>query len=688
MLEQNPAPVAIWGDVALAPNTELCFSVTVPKSADAKIHIIAKDIYNLYINGRFVCFGPARAAEGYCRVDSPDIGAYLTEDENIVCVYVKSIYSGTLSFCKEKPLFGCLIESAGKTVAVSDDFSCYLMTDSIIQTERMSRQRGFCEVYEMAVPREANDFSHYRAVAIKKTEQPRLLPRRVSFSTNERHVFDEIKAGTVSLKTEAETQRLLLEKQDFGAKFDGYARNCCESLSSEFLSFQYDKPQVEPQYAYKIFDGKHTTCGKFEIEVEAENDVTLFVTYDDLLVNGTVDCFREKITHALKWSLKKGKYKLLSGDVYSARYVQIVSDDIEAIKAVSVIAIENSDVLAKHRTGNEKVDAIITAAERTFRQNAYDLLTDCPSRERAAWLCDSYFAAKAERFFTGQNRVETNMLENYLLCNRQAYSHEGIIPMCYPSHITQESENIPGWTLWYILELEDHLKRTGDRDFVQKFSPQLTAVFEWFAAFENEYELLENLPNWNFVEWSRASDYVDDVGIPNNILYAEALRAAGEMLNDNALTEKSRRIRQQIVSRAFNGTVFCDNLLRKDGKLVATENHTELCQIFAAYFGIISENETFMQNFCNDFADTPYAGRLDKTAMFIGEILRLMTYYKLGRYRKVVDCCIEKFSDMARTTGTLWEFFSTQAGCNHGFAAIVGMLLYDSFNKIGKGSNE
>ena len=34
-----------------------------------------------------------------------------------------------------------------------------------------------------------------------------------------------------------------------------------------------------------------------------------------------------------------------------------------------------------------------------------------------------------------------------------------------------------------------------------------------------------------------------------------------------------------------------------------------------------------------------------------------------------------RFADMARETGTIWELFQTNASCDHGFGAIVGQLI-------------
>ena len=44
--------------------------------------------------------------------------------------------------------------------------------------------------------------------------------------------------------------------------------------------------------------------------------------------------------------------------------------------------------------GNEKLQKIAAAAVESYRQNAVDLFTDCPSRERAGWLCDSFFTGQ------------------------------------------------------------------------------------------------------------------------------------------------------------------------------------------------------------------------------------------------------------------------------------------------------
>ena len=97
---------------------------------------------------------------------------------------------------------------------------------------------------------------------------------------------------------------------------------------------------------------------------------------------------------------------------------------------------------------DDSLNRIFEAGRETFAQNAPDLYMDCPSRERAGWLCDSFFTARVEMDLTGNHLVEDNFLENYLLPEQFPYLPEGMIPMCYPSD-HPDGVYIANWALWF-----------------------------------------------------------------------------------------------------------------------------------------------------------------------------------------------------------------------------------------------
>ena len=342
------------------------------------------------------------------------------------------------------------------------------------------------------------------------------------------------------------------------------------------------------------------------------------------------------------------------------------------------------------------------AARHSFQHNGYDLLTDCPSRERAGYLCDGFFSARAEGFFCGNNLVEKNMLENYLLYKNEHFTHDGILPMCYPSVPTDKDDFIPNWVLWYVLELEDYVERTNDFAFAQQHSNRIRMVLDYFKGLENEYGLLENLEGWVFVEWSKANDFVDGVNFPSNMCYYGALRAAAKLLNDGALAEKAEKLKATIIEKSFNGTFFVDNALRVNGELQVTDNISETCQNYAAFFNIFTreENPAFYGRLLHElgcFHRENYHPDVHVSNMFIGYILRLSILLREGERAAVLAECKNRFLSMAEETGTIWELFQTNASCNHGFGAVVGqMIVYavtgitrvDEKNKIVYFSND
>lgn len=686
-MRENRGLHAVWAKTAEEKNVELCFSCTIGQGESTQMEWIARDVYNLFINGEFVAYGPSRAAKGYSRVERMELKDHLKKAENRIDIYVQANGTTTLCNTKEQPFFAAQIWQDGVAIKQTEDFRCYHMTDKLSRVERMSSQRGFLEVYDMKADRSCPKDGVFPEPEMYDVPCPKLLPRHVSFSENRVIPARLLKTGKAYADSDQVWENDLTRLLDSGDRLDAYKRQDCSCvLSKELLKFRLTE-EAPDNMQYAIYALPKVHSGKLCIRLHCTEKVTVWLTYDDVLMGGQVKFNREHIIHGMKWTLAPGTYTLYSQEVYSAKYIQLVTDGQAELQAVSLIGVENPDAVAPNiPIQNEKLQTILEASCNTFAQNAYDIFTDCPSRERAGWLCDSYFLGKAEQFFTGENKVEKSFLENYLLYENQVFPHAGIMPMCYPSEVSPQSGYIPNWILWYLLELEDYEKRTGDGEFIRQHRQRIRDILDFFSGYENELGLLENLQGWVFIEWSRATDFVDGINFPTNMLYADALRAAGTILQDPALLEKSEQIRETVFKISFNGTVFIDNALRVDGKIVPTDNCSELCQIFAQYFGLAPDSRTFAENFYSGFAHCGYT--VCPSALFIGGILRLMCLYEMERYDLVLHECEERFFPMAERTGTIWEFFDEQASCNHGFGSVIGKLIYDSAKILAKGGKK
>lgn len=670
---------AYWIENKNQKNYEICLTKRIGKATDATLHIIAKYTYNLFVNGQFVCYGPARAAGGYARVDYFDLSKLLTKEENIISIFCLSVETKTLCFSKGASYIGCELQMDGVTYDACD-FQCFLMKDRVDKVERMSAQRGYVEVYRQSADRTA--FCDCEPVCLVEREAPRLLERRVPFSQNERQEGSVCKQGGVTFDRKEEWTACLVNFLAECKDGDFYPLKDCETvLYRELCSMRFhEKPQAEGHYT--IYDFGKTYSGKLQVKLEAKEDVNLWAIYDDLLIDGQVYFGREQIIHGLKWSLKKGSYMLTSAEVYTMRYLCLVSDMPISDVSVSLLRIENP-VKKELHFGDEALQLIYDAAQNTFVQNAYDLYTDCPSRERAGWLCDSYFTARAEWFYTGDNVVEQNFLENYLLYEGTEFTHPGILPCCFPATPKSEDDFIPNWILWFLVELRDYVKRTGNTAYAKKFHGKIREILSYFQQFEDAHGFLENLRGWVFLEWSQANDFMRDVNFPSNMLYYGALRSAGELLDDSTLTDKAEELRENILQFSFDGEFFYDNAIWEDGVLVRTDNISETCQYFAAFFDIITEKEAFVDRLAHIFS--PFVERPERfcaAPMFIGYVLRLFLLFDVGENERLLRECKEKFLPMAERTGTIWEFFDESASCNHGFGSIVGYFIAEAYRKM------
>lgn len=331
-----------------------------------------------------------------------------------------------------------------------------------------------------------------------------------------------------------------------------------------------------------------------------------------------------------------------------------------------------------------KVINVLDAAVNTYCQNAVDIFMDCPTRERAGWLCDSFFTARAEKALTGKNLIEYNFLENFLLPESFACIPDGMLPMCYPSD-HYDHVFIPNWAMWFVQELYDFSKRNNNdikaQELVSRLRVRVYNLLKYFEKFENEYGLLEKLESWVFVEWSRANDFVQDVNYPTNMLYASTLIAVGTMYNDNSLIIKGEKLKTTIINRSYDGEFFTDNEVRKDGILVSTKEKSETCQYYA-FFTEIATPETHKElwdKLVNDFGPERLSKQLYTdiypSNAFIGVVLRLDLLKRYGFIDKLVEEIKEYFCYMAESTGTLWENLTPNASCNHGFTSYVVYLL-------------
>jgi alpha-L-rhamnosidase len=676
-------------------------------------------LYRVCLNGHFLGHGPARGPHGYYRMDEWDLTDKLQPGANVVAFEVAG-YNVNSYYLLDQPSFlQAEIVADGKVLASTDGhgtpFTAAILKERVQKVQRYSFQRPFSEVYRLAPGYDrwrADAASTFDEAKISAQPAKALLPRRVSYPD---YVVRQpswlVSQGQVRTGVKADAPWKDRSLTAIGPKLGGYPEKelaTIPSLELQTVANATNHPINQPwtpgeslilqSNAWQIVDFGCNLTGFLGAQLNCRSRTRLFLTFDEILSDGDVDFKRLGCVNIIEYDLQPGKYELESFEPYTLRYVKLIvlEGDCE-VQNLSLREYAGAAVWQAHfAASDERLNRLFAAGRETFRQNALDIFMDCPSRERAGWLCDSFFTSRVAQDLCGDTRIEKNFFENYLLPPKFAHLPDGMLPMCYPAD-HNDGVFIPNWALWFVVELEEYLARSGDRETVDALKPRVLRLFDYFKKFKNEDGLLEKLESWVFIEWSDANSFVQDVNFPSNMLYAKALDAAGKMYGLPELVEDAERMRETIRRQSFEAGFFADNAKRVNGKLQTTTNRTEVCQYFAFFFEVAKPetHSELWQRLIRDFGpqrkQTKAFPEVHPANAFIGNVLRLELLSRYGLCQQLLDESLAYQLYMADRTGTLWENDGAYASCDHGFAShggvhvlyrdVLGLQQVDTVNK-------
>lgn len=683
------------------------------------LKIAVSGFYRIFLNGEFIYFGPARGPHDYYRVDELQLS--LKYGENHIAIetvnyFINSYYSlRQKGFVQAELTVGDTVEAA-TGFDTEKEFILLRLTERVRRIQRYSYQRAFAEAYKLTA--DSYDWRTGKNGANTIMTKPvpvgnkKFLMRNIPLNTFSEVLFDtkvsagKFKSGIKPVKYKKDRSLIYINDPNHG-NLDGYHEYELDvHLSDEIQEFLNEEITVcNEKYSQKthiaglqfeILSFPSERTGLLTANINCLSDGELYFLIDEILTNdGDVDPLRLDCCNAIKITFEKGIYNFISAEPLGFKYLKIlcISGEFEISDFGIRQTICPMPIIFEYRSSDKDINKIIDAAKETFVQNSFDILTDCPTRERAGWLCDSFFLARAERTFTGENRIERNFLENYLLPDNFENIPDGMLPMCYPADLWN-GDFIPNWAMWFILELKDYKLRTKDSNLIYLFKEKIYCLLDWFKKYENSDGLLECLPGWVFVEWSMANKFVQQINFPTNMLYSMALECVSDLYNDNNLKIRSKELKRLIRQRSFDGEFFRDNEVYEGGRLTKTENRSETCQYYAFFTGVATPAlyPYLWDKLLNAFgpqrekrgvypnieAVNGLYSEVYPSNAFIGNFLRLEILHQNGYYSRLLMEIKDYFLYMAETTGTLWENIDTSASCNHGFASYIAFLIQDS----------
>ena len=669
-------------------NCRAQFKAVCPQRESAVIHIATSCIYQLYINGEFVSYGPARAGKNHFRLERIDISRYLTLEKNVVIIEAAGYFCANFYVMQQPSFLQAEVLSGNEVLAATGkDFSARINPYYIRKIQRYSYQRAFAEAYTQ-VDNADGFFTDLTSgdSCVVTTEPETIIERTVPYPAFEVTSAELIGNGRVEkiIPQEYNYDRYILQVGFGDGESTGWQideLDCLVEKDWQEMSFLPVNSGAGEEIAngqYNMYSFERNLTGMLRLTVVCDKPMTVYLAFDEILTDGKINPRRIRSCNIVRYELSAGRHTLQTFEVYTMKYVQVIAADGNAcVKKLSLVEYKHPEI-AVPQFDDAKMQLISSAAVETYRQNAVDLFTDCPSRERAGWLCDSFFLARAEHVLTGKNIVEEAFLENFLHEDKYDKLPDGMVPMCYPAD-HWSGTFIPNWAMFLAVEMADYKRRNGKQELIDRFKDKLYGILKYFEKFENSDGLLEDLESWVFLEWSRAndSDMVEGVNFPSNMLYYATIKAVAELYGDTALAKKADKIKNAINELSYNGEFFVDHAIRTAEGIKAVDEATEVCQYYAFFSGVASEqtHRELFDRLVNEFGpnrdtETVYP-KVHKAAPFIGNYLRLEMLKNNGYDELVTENIRDYFYYMAERTGTLWETADTKCSCNHGFASCV-----------------
>ncbi|MBQ7974841.1 MAG: family 78 glycoside hydrolase catalytic domain, partial [Clostridia bacterium] len=527
-------------------------SFIAEKNGNYSMNITADDYYKLYINGSFVCQGPASSRYDKYYYNTIDITPYINSGENVIAVHV--YYQGHISHAwssgdNRQGLIADVLKD-DKPILGTDESWVYDYAREYVDSEITGYETQYLENidFNLAVPNwtklEFDDSDYIPAIV----------------DANDDHIF-----------------------------FD------CVPTVQVYSVYPKEVKKLDAGHLF-IDMGKEYT-GQIHFVANGEKGQQVIIRCGEETIEGSDNQVRYEMRCNCKYeeicTLSGKEDEFLFYDYKTFRYVEIITDtdciDADAIDMIvrhhkfecSGFSITSTDKLI------ENIWEICANALMISVQEGY---LDCPSREKGQYLGDFVVSGLAHLYLTGDRQMYRKALIDFA---NSCTVCKGMMTVA-PGSLMQE---IADFSLLYPLAVANYFKYTNDEETVRKLMPVMDGILNHFEQFRRNDGLLEGVVDkWNLVDWPKnlRDNYDFDLTQPppvvgcHNVINAHYYCAVKTVEELKTELEIEFELRSVDLAEAFIKEFYKEEIgLFTDTK---KSNHTSLhSNVLPAYLGIVPE---------------------------------------------------------------------------------------------------
>ncbi len=576
---------------------------------EGKIKISADTRYKLYVNAKLVEVGPSK---GDCQVwfyDTIDLLPYLKKGKNIISVsvlrYPKDPDAGNHGMLRTSVpglyVTGKIEDIAGTEYDVSADHSWKCMIDKKVTFYKEEKHFAPLVIHENTAGNPEtlgwkmeqyddcrwNQAKPYIRKFVPESVSPgNLKPRNIPYMYRKPGRFLDIMDLKKSGYTQEEWKSFLkgekaltipaytetIVELDAGEEMTGYIRAAFSEGKGAKVTLLYAESYVQEEFA-----------GPEHIPVKADRmdkEKGHLQGYEDTYLVAGVGTREEQEVYEPYW-FRTFRFVRL--------HVETAKEDITFHDLDFEETGYPLEVAASVRTSDPSLRAVWEISERTLRRCMHETYEDCPFYEQLQYIMD----ARTQILYTYAVSADDRLARKCMDDLRRSQRYDGVLNCSYPNCNTNV---IPGFSIYYILMVYDHMMYFGDRTLVAEHMPAIDQILHYFERHLTKEGYVEKVGGinmearfWSFIDW--AEEWNNTSGMPTaglkgpltmeTLLYIYGLQHAGYLADFLGRVEEAQLYHERARKAQESIRQYCvdDNGMLQDGPGV--HEYSQHCQVFA-----------------------------------------------------------------------------------------------------------
>jgi len=463
------------------------------------IHVSADNRYKLYVNGIYVCNGPARGHLFKWNFESIDISSYLQPGKNIISSMV-------WNFADHRPLAqitgqtGLIIQGNSNIESIANtNTSWVVLKDSaykplpvnINQYYAMGAGENFnSEKYPWNWMDKDCSISGWKHAREVETAKPAgcmgewggpslhlLSPREIPFMEEKTQRFFKVRRSDIANIPE----EFLKGKVPVTISANSKAKILMDhnELTTAYpvLSFSKGrKSAIKLTYAESLFDSNGNKGNRNDIEnkqITGNSDVIV------------CDGGNNRVFQTLWWRT----FRYIELEIETKDEPLVLND------FYSIYSAYPFEEKASFHCDNPQLKDIWDVGWRTQRLCANETFFDCPYYEQLQYIGDTRIQALVSTYVSGDSRLT----KNAIAALRESQLPTGITQSRFPAYQTQI---IPTFSLVWVTMVYDYWMLNDDPAFVKSMIPGMQETLNWFSSRVDSTGMAGPVEWWSFVDWT------------------------------------------------------------------------------------------------------------------------------------------------------------------------------------------